>query len=120
MVTCCFGIGKVTVLKLVRSGHSVSLLGQTNAPMPAVIKTDNVWLQQCKAVMCSVQVMSYHVMACHGMSWHVMSYHVMSCHVKSCHVMSSHVMSCHVMSCHVMSCHVMSCTQQMYKWKKQH
>ena len=37
-VTCCFGIGKNTVLKVVRSGISLSLLGHIDAPLPAVIE----------------------------------------------------------------------------------
>ena len=37
-VECCFGTGKVTVLKTVRSGHSLSLLRQTDASIPAAIK----------------------------------------------------------------------------------
>ena len=46
-VACCFGIEKVTVLKVVRSGHSLSLLGQTNAPMPAVIKQATSFVAAC-------------------------------------------------------------------------
>ena len=46
-VACCFGIGKGTILKVVRSGHSLSLLGQIDTPMPAVIKQATTFMTAC-------------------------------------------------------------------------
>ena len=39
-VACCFGIGKNTVLNVVRSGISLSLLGHIDAPLPGNIVHD--------------------------------------------------------------------------------
>ncbi|KAG0723713.1 hypothetical protein GWK47_042084 [Chionoecetes opilio] len=45
-VACCFGIGKSTVLKVVRSGL-LSLLGQSDAPLPSVIQQATKFMTAC-------------------------------------------------------------------------
>jgi hypothetical protein len=46
-VACCFGIGKGTILKVVRSGLSLSLLCQLDAPMATVIKQATAFMIAC-------------------------------------------------------------------------
>jgi len=51
-VACCFGIGKNTVLKVVRSGISLSLLGHIDAPLPAVIEQTTLFMTACYGQKC--------------------------------------------------------------------
>lgn len=51
-VACCFGIGKNTVLKVVRSGISLSLLGYIDAPLPAVIDQATLFMTACYGQKC--------------------------------------------------------------------
>ena len=46
-VACCFGIGKNSVLKVVRSGISLSLLGRIDTPLPAVIEQATLFMTVC-------------------------------------------------------------------------
>ena len=48
-VACCFGIGKNAVLKVVRSGNSLSLLGYIDEPLPAVIEQATLFMTACYA-----------------------------------------------------------------------
>jgi len=51
-VACCFDIGKNTVLKVARSGISLSLLGHIDAPLPAVIEQATLFTTACYGQKC--------------------------------------------------------------------
>ena len=46
-VACCFGIGKGTVLKVIRAGYSLSLLGVMDVPFQSVIKQATTFMAAC-------------------------------------------------------------------------
>jgi len=46
-VACCFGIGKNTVLKVLRSGLHLSLLGKIDASLPMVIQQATTFMSAC-------------------------------------------------------------------------
>jgi len=58
-VACCFGIGKNTVLKVVRSGISSSLLCHIDAPLPAVIEQATLFMTACYGQKCVKCLLNY-------------------------------------------------------------
>ena len=46
-VACCYGVGKGTALKVLKEGHSLSLLGVIDSPIEAVIAQATTFISAC-------------------------------------------------------------------------
>ena len=46
-VACCFGIGKGTALKVLRSGHTLQLLGHLDVPLQEIVKEATSFMATC-------------------------------------------------------------------------
>ena len=46
-VACCYGVGKGTALKVLKDGHSLSLLGVIDSPIEAVIAQATTFISAC-------------------------------------------------------------------------
>lgn len=46
-VACCYGVGKGTALKVLKDGHSLSLLGVIDSPIESVIAQATTFMSAC-------------------------------------------------------------------------
>ena len=57
-VACCYGIGKGTIVKTLRSGHTLSHLGLLESPLESVISQATIFMSACYGQSINCQTMS--------------------------------------------------------------